>query len=127
MDDAMSELTAAVGSQVAVDAREAAIGAARATLDFRLRYRPPSEIDLARFELWARQVLVDVEEEDALAVRGDWTTLLWIRDRFEHTLSAGARATLQTLLGDLEDAVDTEDLEGAAVAAQEIRDLLVGL
>ena len=30
----------------------AAIDVAQSTLDLELRYRPPAEIDLARFDLW---------------------------------------------------------------------------
>ena len=40
-------------------ARQAAIDVARWSLDLQLRHRPVAEVDLARFDLWAAQMLVD--------------------------------------------------------------------
>ena len=80
-----------------VEARNAAIEVARATLDFQLRHRPPTEIDRARFELWARQILVDADDDDPEGVRGDVTTLEWILDRFAHTLSSSDLSAIESL------------------------------
>ena len=48
----------------------AAIDVAQSTLDLELRYRPPAEIDRARFELWTRQILVDGAAGDMGGVNG---------------------------------------------------------
>ena len=96
----------------------------RATLDFHLRHRPPTEVDLARFELWARQILVDAEDDDPDGVKGDVTTLDWVLDRFRHALSSSDAAEIDSLLGELRSAADEEDLEAATDAAQRLRDKL---
>jgi hypothetical protein len=62
-------------------ASQAALDVANATLDLQLGYRPPAEVNLARFELWARQLAVDAKAKNAAAVHGDVTTLGFIRDR----------------------------------------------
>jgi hypothetical protein len=54
-----------------------AIDVARAALDVELRYRPPAEIDLARFELWTRRLIVDADAKDAGRVNGDIASLEW--------------------------------------------------
>ena len=44
--------------------------------------RPALKVDLARFELWARQVIVDASAADLGGVTGDLATMEWIRERF---------------------------------------------
>jgi hypothetical protein len=88
MDLALESLHAAIGARDRAAAGTAAIDVAQSTLDLELRYRPPTEIDRARFELWARQVLVDGTAGDMGGVNGDVATLDWIRDRFAHTIAA---------------------------------------
>jgi hypothetical protein len=64
-----------------VDARDdheaatAAIDVGQAALDLELRYRDPDEIDLARFNLWARQTEVDAAAKRLGAISGDVATL----------------------------------------------------
>ena len=127
MVDALALLQLAVNAQHASDTREAAIDVARSTHDFRLRYQPITEIDIARFELWLRQILVDADEDDAEGIKGDVTTLEWVRDRFAHTLGGSVVSQIDALLADLRAAADGEDLGAAAGAAQELRDLIAGL
>ena len=50
-----------------------------------------SQVDLGRFKLWAEQVLVDAAAGDVGGVRGDVTTMEWIRDRFEACKSSPPR------------------------------------
>jgi hypothetical protein len=59
MDRAMGTLTAAVTARDEAAARQAAIHADQSVLDLELRYRPPSAINLARMDLWAKQVQAD--------------------------------------------------------------------
>jgi hypothetical protein len=44
--------------------RQAAIEAARWSLDLQLRYRPPTEIDIARLDLWAAQLQSAAADEE---------------------------------------------------------------
>jgi hypothetical protein len=127
MSDALRGLVRAVGDRNPASAREAAIDAAQAGLDLQLRYRPPAEIDRARFELWVRQLLVDATAHDAGGVVGDLATLEWIRDRFAHTLERVDLIRIDTHLVALRTAVNDEDLDGAAAEAGSLRDTLAGL
>lgn len=45
------------------DARQSAIDTAQSILDLQLCYRPPTEIDMARFDLWLAQLIVDAGRE----------------------------------------------------------------
>jgi hypothetical protein len=57
MTTALESLAGTIETGEPADARHAAIEAARASLDLQLQYRPLAEIELVRFDLWARQVL----------------------------------------------------------------------
>jgi hypothetical protein len=127
MRDALDALASAIESRDAIEARQAALSVARAALDLQLRHRPSAEIDLARMELWARQVLLDATAGDPAAVAGDVATMEWTRDRFAHILSEGDLGELDGLLGELRAAADSEDLPAAAATAAELRELIAGL
>jgi hypothetical protein len=118
---ALQELTAAVQKRDAVAARQAAIDVARWTLDLQLRYRPVTELDLARFDLWAAQMLVDAEADDPAAVNGDYFSLDYIRDRIQHVLGETERARMNLVLEELNGAVGDEDLAAVAKLAEELR------
>ncbi len=81
-------------SSAAVDRREpagagqAAIDVAGAGLDLQLRSRPYAEVDLARLDLWSRQLTVDAAANGAGAVAGDVATIETIRDRIADTLGS---------------------------------------
>jgi hypothetical protein len=120
-------LVPAVNHRNASGARKAAIDVAQASLDLQLRYRPPAEIDLARFDLWAQQVLADAAGDELGPILGDVTVLEWIWDRIAHTLDSSAVSAIEAQLGDLRAAADDEDLEAAADAAAQLRDTLAGL
>jgi hypothetical protein len=124
MIDALEALSEQVSAEDSLATRQTALDVARATLDFHLRHRPPAEIDRARFELWARQILIDAANEDPDRARGDVLTLAWVLDRFAHTLSHAELATIETLLGDLRSAVDDGDLLAASSAAEVLLDAL---
>jgi hypothetical protein len=127
MQRALGQLSAAIGDRDRTRAGTAAIDVAQATLDIELRHRPPAEIDLARFELWARQVLVDAEAEALAGVAGDLATLEWVRDRFHQTLEPTDLTRIDTHLHTLRDAVVDEDLGAAADEAANLRDTLASI
>ncbi len=124
LEAALASLEEEVAAEAAVEARQAAIDVARAGLDFHLRHRAPSEVDRARFALWADQILVDVDEEDGAALRGDLVTLEWVLRRFAHTLTASQVEAVNGLLDGLGIAIDEEDLDGAAEIADQLRGAL---
>jgi hypothetical protein len=126
MSGALEALADGVGSRKAPDARQAAIDVARWSLDLQLRHRPVTEIDLARFDLWAAQMLVDAAANDAAAVNGDFFSLDYIRDRIQHTLDEADLTRLNIKLEELNGAVAEEDLHAAADAAQQLREAVAG-
>jgi len=127
MTDTLAALTAAVTANQAGPARQQTVAVAMAAHDFRLRHRPAAEIDLARFELWARQTLIDAATTDAAGVSGDAATLEWIRDRFVHTLSAPDATQLNTLVANLRTAANAADMTAASQAATALRAFVAGL
>ncbi len=127
MRSALDTATAAIDARDQAAAGTAAIDVAQSTLDLQLRYQPPTEIDLARFELWARQVAVDAAADELGAVTGDVATLVWIRDRFVHTLDPVDRTRIDTHLLELQGAVGDEDLPAAAPQGGRPRGTLGGL
>jgi hypothetical protein len=127
MGDALKALTDAVGSEDTAEAAQAAIRVEQSALDLQLRHRPPVEIDLARFELWTRQLALDVAAEDPAAVAGDVAAMEWTRDRFAHALASADRDQLDTLLEALRIAADGEHLEAAAEAGVQLGDFLAGM
>jgi hypothetical protein len=126
MSGALEALAAGVEGRKAPEARQAAIDVARWSLDLQLRHRPVTEIDLARFDLWAAQMLVDAAAGDATAVNGDFFVLDYIRDRIQHTLGEADFIRLNTELEELNGAVADEDLAAAADAARQLRETLAG-
>ncbi len=120
MSWALVELVAAVDAHQPIEARQAAILVARASLDFQLRYRPVVEVDHALFHLWAAQILVDVAADDPAGVAGDVATLEWVWDRIAHTFESEDASAIEALLGDLRTAADGEDLEAAASTAEQL-------
>jgi hypothetical protein len=126
MTGALEKLGDAVRSRKAPEAGQAAIEVARWSLDLLLRHRPVTEIDLARFDLWAAQLLVDAATGDAAAVNGDFFSLDSIRDRIQHTLDEADRTQLNTKLEALNGALADQDLAAAADAARQLRAALAG-
>jgi hypothetical protein len=106
------------------DARQSAIDTAQSILDLQLRYRPPAEIDIARFDPWLAQLIVDAGRKDASAINGDFFTLDYIRDRIMNALDAAAITRLNMQLEDLQGAVGDGHLAEAAKAAARLRNTL---
>jgi hypothetical protein len=98
----------------------AAIDVSQSELDLELRHRPPAEIDLARFELWGRQIVVDAAAGDLGGVHGDVVTMEWIRDRFANTLTALELTRIDTHLLALREAVADHDPDAASAEATRV-------
>jgi hypothetical protein len=124
---ALAALSRGVGDRDVHRARQAAIDVARWSLDLQLRHRPVAEVDLARFDLWAAQLLVDAAAGDAAAVNGDFFSLDYVRDRIQHVLGEAELARLNSRLEELNGAVGDEDLDAAADVARELREIVAGL
>ena len=124
---ALESLTRAVNTRDRARAGTAAIDVAQSALDLELRHRRPAEIDRARFELWARQILVDAAAGDLPDVVGDVATLEWIRDRFARDVDRVGLTRIDKHLLELRNAVNDEDLRGLAVDAARLRSTLAKL
>ena len=124
---AIDALSAAVGQRNVAKARNAAIEAARWSLDLQLRYRPAAEVDLVRLDLWAAQILVDAAAGKAGAVRGDTFALVYTKDRVIRGLYPGAARRINLLFGELQPAAKDEELDTAAETAGKLRDVLAEL
>ncbi len=127
IDRAIAGLLAAVGARDRERAPTAAIDLAQAGLDLELRYRPPAEIDLARFELWSRQLSVDARGGRLGAARGDLVAMELARDRFAELLDGADRTRIDTDLLGLSEAVNDGDLPSVREGAAGLRATVVGL
>jgi hypothetical protein len=124
MNEDLAALTEAVDAHDAVQTRQAAIDAAQWSLDLRLQYRPQTETDLARLDLWAAQLTLDASAGDAGAVGGDVFTIGYIRDRILNTLDAADVVRVDTEVQKLQVAAAEDDLAAASDAAEHLRDIL---
>jgi len=124
MNDALATLTKTVDVQDSEQVRQAAVDVAQWSLDLRLPYRPQSEIDLARLDLWALQLTLDAETGDAGAVGGDVFTICYIRDRILDTLDDADVARFNTEVQKMQVAVDDEDIAVASEAAVHLQEIL---
>jgi hypothetical protein len=113
MDRALTSLARTVNARDRLAAGTAAIDVAQAALDLELRYRPVTEIDRARFEQWARQIVIDAASRDLGGVRGDLATLELVRDRFLDGLPGVERSRINASLLALRDDVESNDLSAA--------------
>ena len=124
---AVAKLGRAVGARDSSQAREAAIAVGQSALDLQLPYRPVAEVDRARFELWARRLIVDAAAGDLAGVRGDLATLEWIRNRFANGLDPVDVTRIDAHLVELRGAVGDEELGAAAAEAGRLRATLARL
>jgi hypothetical protein len=127
MSATLDALVSAVEDRKIEQAQQAAVGAARWSFDLQLRYRPPAEIDLARLDLWAAQLLVDEAAGDTAGVNADAFGLDYVRDRILGALNPADLSRLNAELGVIQIAVADEEPAAAADAARRLRDFLSGL
>jgi len=122
-------LTPAVHAHNQVGASSAAIGVAQACLDLQLEYRNRTRVDQARFDLWARQLLLDADGEDPDPghIAGDVTVLEWLWDRISHGVDDAVAGKIESHLADLRSAADDEDADAAVDAATALRDDLADI
>lgn len=121
MAAALSELQGSVRSRSELRSRQASIETARSTLDLGLRYRSQPEVDLARFDLWLAQLILDAARGDQADVNGDFFTLDYIRDRFFHALEERDATFLNSGLESLLNSIGENELDEAARVAGRIR------
>jgi hypothetical protein len=110
----VNALAAAVAARKPAPAHQAALRVAQDGLDLKLPYQPVVTTDLARLDLWARQLGIDLAARDAGAVGGDVTILGWIRDRVRHAVDPAAAMRLDGDLRRLQVAAEHRDLTAAA-------------
>jgi hypothetical protein len=127
MTRALEELPRAIESRDRAGAGTAAIDVAQSALDLELRFRPPAEIDLARFELWARQIIVDASANDIGGITGDVATMEWTRDRFTHTLDPADVTRINAHLLELQGSVADKDPAAAREEAASLRNSIAEL
>jgi len=123
MSDALDDLARAADRREPANASRAAIDVAGAGLDLQLRSRPYAEVDLARLDLWSRQLMVDAAANDAGAVAGDVATIETIRDRIAHTLGSSV-GPIDAVLHELRAAADKKELAAASEASARLRTAL---
>ena len=121
MSQALTVLARAVRSRQMAEARTAAIQAARSSFDLQLPYRPEAEVDLARMDLWAAQLLVDEAAGDADGVGADAFALDYDRDRIRGAVDARDLVRINTEIGTIQVAVVDGELAAAAAAAERLR------
>ncbi len=123
-----NSLVPAVDAQNVTGAGKAAVDAAQAALDLQLQFRPPADIDQARFDLWIRQLEVDAggDQPEPAYVAGDVSVLEWTWDRIAYTYDDQRRAEIEDLLVSLRKAADNENTNAATKAAERLQEALTG-
>jgi hypothetical protein len=121
MGSALAGLSRALRAREEDRAATAAIDVGQAALDLELRYRPPDEIDLSRFELWTRQSIVDAAAGRLGAVSGDVASLEWTRDRIADRLDPADLSRINSELLALREAEVDKDLTAVRDAAGRVR------
>jgi hypothetical protein len=127
MNRAIGALSAAVRTRDRERGGTAAIDVAQANLDLELRYRSPTEIEVARFERWSRQLTVDAQAGTLGAARGDVASMRLIRDRFAHDIPSAELTRIDTRLLALGEGVADENLAAVAAEATRLRHTVAGL
>lgn len=127
MNLGLSSLARAVQAEERAGARNAAIQAARSSFDLQLPYRSEAEVDLARMDLWAAQLLVDEAAGDGDGVGADAFALDYVRDRIRAAVDARDLVRINTEIGAIQVAVVDGELGAAAAAAERLRGTLADL
>ncbi len=119
-------LDSALGGEIDWRAAEsAALRIAQNDLDLRLLYQPVIEVDLARLELWARQLPVDINADDSGLVLADVAALdrVWERTR----PSMQDQGAVDTAMYELRQAAAAEDLSAVGESAAALNQAVGGL
>jgi hypothetical protein len=126
-EDALHNLINRAASRDRSRTYSASIGAAYASNDLALRYRPVPKIDTVRFDLWVRRALLDATDGSLGGVRSDVVTLGWIRDRIANSMDPLTLVRVDTAVSALGVAVGDGDLEAAAATARALEKVIRGL
>jgi hypothetical protein len=123
------DMVPALDARNAEGTRSAALDVAQAALDLELQYRPPTDIDLGRFKVWAEAAVVDAssDEADSGLVAGDVTSLEWTWDRIAQAFDKADASEMEAQLKDLRTAADDEDTDAVATGAAQLLETLAGL
>jgi hypothetical protein len=124
LTEAFDRLTEAVHARSGDAAASAAIEVARSAFDLQLRYREPSEVELARMDLWAAQLILDAARKDPEGVGADGYALDYLRDRLLAALEPMALGDLTEAIAKIQVALLDEELQTAAKAAERIRSIV---
>jgi hypothetical protein len=127
MDRALGASADGIDARDQAEAGTGAIDVAQSALDLALRYSPQPQIDLARFDLWARQILVDSAAEDVGGVRSAVSTMEWVRDRFAHTLDSADLTAIDSSLVVIREGLLDDELAVTTEEAAHLRDTLAGI
>jgi hypothetical protein len=122
-------LVPAVDARNDEGAREAALDVSQAAMDLQLQYRPVTEVDLDRFDVWSKQLLVDSGsvEGDTGHIAGDVAALARVWDRIAHTVDKAVARDIEAQLKRLDKAAKKEDVAKATDAAKGLNQTLAGL
>jgi hypothetical protein len=121
MDRAVAGLADAVRGHEGTRTQHQAIEVARSAFDLQLRFRPVTEIDLARMDLWAAQLLIDREAGDDAGLAADAFALDYARDRIRTALDQATLVEVNAELGEIQIAVVDEEPAAAAEHAAALR------
>jgi hypothetical protein len=127
LTEALDRMAGAVEAEDADEAAQAAIDVGQSAFDLQLRYRPVTEVDIARFDLWLMQLQLDAAADDPGAVNGDELALDYVRERFVHGLADDTAAQLNLGMEDLHVAIGEGDLAEASEIAGQMREQVEGL
>ena len=127
LEGAIKNLATAVVRRNVTMTQNAAIEMTRWSYDLQLRYRPATQIDLARLDLWAAQLQLDAAAGKAGAVKGDTFTMLLVKDRFIRSLDSAEALKINLLFGDLQPVAAGEELDAAAETAGKLREVIATL
>jgi hypothetical protein len=108
-----------------VSAQSAALRITQNELDLRLLHLRVIDVDLARLQMWTRQLPVDVAAEDTALVLADVAALerVWERTRREVEPAAPLNAALQELRKE----ADAEDLAAVNRSVPPLKEAIAGL
>jgi hypothetical protein len=124
LTDALDRLIAAVDARNGDAAVSAAIEVARSAFDLQLLFRESWEVELARMDLWAAQLILDAARKDAEGVAADAYALDYLRDRLLAALEPADLGAVTEELVEIQASVLDGELEAAATAAERIRTIV---
>jgi hypothetical protein len=115
-------LNAAIGGQDWEAVQSAALRIAQNELDLRLLYEPVIDVDLARLQLWTRQLPVDVAADDPGLVLADVAALERVWERTKQGVEP--TAPVDTAIGQVRQAADAENLAAVDPAAAALSEVI---